>query len=147
MGFADSIKAFEKKALLAASNNSNTIVKKLFTYTVENSPSPNNPGPYATGLLINQYYPMIAGTSSEISSATSPYGNASLARINDIVLQMPFLGKDNFVTLTNNVDHAYRAEMLGWPAGEGTNGWMWSGRQGPYGMVQKAMIQIQGDYS
>lgn len=141
MSFLDDIKAFEQKALLAANKSVSNVVEELFTSVVVLSPSPTNKGPYAIGLLANQYYPMVGGHSQEVSTATNPYGMASLSRIKSMLASRVFFGKDNFITLTNNVDHAYRAEVMGWEAPQ------WSGKQGPYSMVSKSVAKIRGMYS
>lgn len=147
MSLSDDIKAFRDKALLAASKNTNNIVEELFTQAVIRSPSPTNPGRFAKGLLVNQWYSSIGSTYSlSVTSATNAYGIDSLSRIKATIAENPFLGKDNEVTLANNTQEAYHAEVLGWPAGGGANGWVWSGRQGPYAMVRGAITYIQGKY-
>lgn len=139
--FSEQIKAWEQKALLAANKSVSNAVEELFTSIVVASPSPSNPGPYAIGLLANQYYPMINGFSQEISTATNPNGSDSLSRIKSILAGRVFYGKDNFITLTNNTDHAYLAEVTGWQAPQ------WSGKQGPYSMVSRSVAKLRGMYS
>src|SRR6202008_2708699 len=142
MGFADDIFKFRDKALLAASSKLNNIVEELFTSIVVLSPSPSNPGKFAKGLLANQYYTSVGANnfSTEVSLSVNDYGIESLSRIKAMVADNPFLGKDNVVTLTNNTEEAYHAEILGWPAGSGANGWKWSGNSLPYKMVSKSVI-------
>lgn len=146
MSFLTDIEAFAKKAVLKASSSVANVAEDLMTATVINTPSPSNPGPYAKGLLANQWYSSIGDFSSMVSSDANSNGIASLSRIKATLASNPFLGRDNVVTLTNNLDYAYRAEHLGWPAGQGTNGRHWSGRQGPYAMVSKSMAYVQGKY-
>ena len=116
------------------------IARELFTKVVDLTPSPSNPGPFAEGYLVNQWYPE-NGTkfSSELGPTydTGGDGYASRERI-DGLHGFAFYGKDGAVTMANNVDYAYRAEALGWPKADG-----WSGNIGPYRMVAKA-IQIIG---
>lgn len=146
--FTKDIEAFATKALLQASNSVSNITEELLGEVVMNTPSPENPGQYSKGLLANQWYTESGGLfSSALGSATNAAGMGSLSRIKESLASKPFLGKDNTVTMTNNVSYAYRAENLGWPAGEGENGWHWSGRVGPYKMVGKAISKIEGKYA
>jgi hypothetical protein len=105
----------------------------LFKSVVKLTPSPAFPGKYASGLLANQWYPQINGYSNQVSSATSPNGADSLSRIAATVKDGTFYRKDGMVSLSNNLEHAYRAEVLGWPAPE------WKGTRGPYAMVATSM--------
>lgn len=115
----------------------------LFRLIVSKSPSPANPGPYASGLLANQWYPKLGDFSREVSDSTSNSGAASLARIASLRGGRGFFDRDNVLTLSNSVDHAYRAEYIGWPESEG-----WSGksggdrRGGPYRMVALSLQEI-----
>lgn len=147
MSFLSDIKAFQAKALKAASTNTTNIVQEAFLATVNYSPSPSNPGPYAKGLLVNQYYIAIGNTpSSEVSTATSDTGEASKTRIKLLSVSLPFFGKDNIVTLANNTEEVHYANKLGWEKGKGTNGWVWNGAL-PYFMADKAMSYIKNKYS
>lgn len=147
MSFESDIKAFQAKALLAANKSVCKVVEEVFTQTVVLSPSPSNQGPYAKGLLANQYYTDVGGSfSGDITSATNPNGADSLSRIKATMASQPFFGKDNVVTLTNNTEEAIYAERLGWKKGEGTNGWTWSGTPA-YGMVVKAVIATKAKYT
>lgn len=119
------------------------IARDLFTLIVNLTPARTpNPvvGPTAKGVLINNWFPM---NGPEFSSATtdsrSAIGAGSLARIKSLVGQN-FLNKDGTVTLSNNLDYAYRAEALGWPSPP------WSGRIGPYRMVARSLQQIGVKY-
>lgn len=147
MSFLSDIKAFQAKALKAASTNTVNIAQEAFLATVNYSPSPSNPGPYAKGLLVNQYYVAIGNTpSSEVSSSTSDTGEASKARIKLLAVSLPFMGKDNIVTLANNTEESYYADKLGWKPGPGTNGWTWTNNTPPYFMTAKAMSFIESKY-
>ena len=145
MGFADSIKAFEKKALLAANTSVNKAVESLFNEVVAHTPTAPEAN-YAKGLLINSYYTAVGGFDLTVGTATDYYGGASLSRIKSLAVGNNFLGKDNFVTLTNSVDHAYRADKIGWPMGEGSSGWHWTGKVGAYNMRDKAIVNWKGKY-
>jgi hypothetical protein len=143
MSFADDIKAFQAKALESANTSVCKAIETGFTSIVVLSPSPSNLGPYAKGLLANQYYTEIGGNySSNLTMSTSDYGADSISRIKATIAAKPFLGKDNIVTMANNCDHAYNAEMLGWMPSANPR---WKGAA-PYKMVAKSVIALQGEY-
>lgn len=147
MSFADDVKRWEAKALAQMNKSVSNAVESLFTNVVVLTPSPANPGLFAQGHLADQWYTQAGGGfSSDISSVTNPNGANSLSRIKAILAQGIWLGKDNIVTLTNNVSYSYRVEYLGFPAGEGANGFLWSGRVGPYRMVGTAVTNFRGKY-
>jgi hypothetical protein len=148
MSFLDDIKAFREQALQDASQSVNKLVHNLFTEVVARSPSPSNPGQFAKGLLVNQWYPTVGGGySTELGTLTNDIGVDSLSRISKALSQNPFLGKDNTISLTNNTEEAYYAEVLGWPEGLGTNGWNWRGNTGPYMMIANSVQSVIGAYS
>jgi hypothetical protein len=138
--FAASVRNNSTKALKQVSKQAAEVTKFLFNRVVEYTPSPNNPGPYADGYLVNQWFPEYGGYFSEDrDTRTSPFGANSLSRIAALSNGM-FYGRDNSITLTNNVDYAYRAEALGWPGPE------WSGSIGPYRMVARAIQTTKAKY-
>ncbi len=96
--------------------------------------------------MINNWFPAIASYSGEVTASKSSSGMGSLSRIKAIVQQKPFYGKDNYLTLTNNISYAYRAEALGWPIEDSPPGWNWTGKVGAYGMVNKAVISMKAKY-
>lgn len=112
--------------------------EKVIEYTPQPSMFPNS-ALWATGLLVNQWYPAVNSFSDEQNSITSDNGNGSLGRVYKMRKEKPFKGKDAYITLTNNVDYAYRAESVGWPQGENPTGWKWTGKIKPYFMVAKAV--------
>lgn len=141
VGFADSIKLHSQRILEEINKKCYTITWNLFTSIVQLSPSPSNPGPYADGLLVNQWYPKVGkGFSSQLTSATSPYGSGSLSRINGIMGGKEFLKKNGTITLTNNVHYGILAEKIGWNPPE------WTGRQGPYRMVARSIQLTAAKY-
>ena len=146
MGFASDIRAFQIKAVSKVSENMNKAVEGLFTDVVRLAPTQPFAN-YSTGLLVNSFYAKAGGYDLTVGSAPNSSGGDSLGRIKAMLSQMPFLGKDNFVTLTNSVDHAYRADVLGWPAGQGTNGWVWSGRVQAYAFRSQAVNNFRGAYA
>lgn len=148
MSFLSDIKAFQAKALKAVADNTANIVRDAFIAPVDYSPSPSNPGPYAKGLLVNQWYPSVGNTfSSDVSTATSSTGEDSKARINLVVTSNVFYGKDGVVSLSNNTQEAHYANKLGWKAGDGTNGWVWSGNAVPYFMTAKTESYLLSKYT
>lgn len=117
------------------------IARELFTKIVNFTPSPTNPGPYAAGHLVNQWYPDSGDNfSDELSSDTDSMGSGSLMRIQSLS-GVEFYQKDGKLTLTNNLSYAYRAEALGWPREDG-----WSGTIGPYRMVARSIQAIAAKY-
>lgn len=143
MSFAASIRGNSRKLLLKINSQVYKIAKELFTRIVELTPSPSNPGYDAEGRLANQWYPEVgASFSSRVGTSTSPNGAESLTRISALGMSgAEFYEKDGKLTLTNNVEYAYRAEVLGWPEADG-----WSGKVGPYRMVAKAIQEIAAKY-
>ena len=140
-GFADSVLSNASKMLAKVDVQCNAIARDLFLSIVDKTPSPANPGEYATGHLVNQWYPEVDDFSEELSGDTDENGAASRSRIYALNKLFTFLGKDGTLTLTNNLPYAYRAEALGWPTQDG-----WSGRQGPYRMVALSLQAIAAKY-
>lgn len=148
MGFAEDVKAFEKKALTAASNSINKRIIYLFTSVVGYSPTAPE-AKWSKGALIDQWFPSVGKSPNFAMNGSLNYQGAnSMSRINSLFSQPLFLGKDNIVTFTNSVSYAYRAENLGWPKGlDSKSGWTWTGRVAPYKMVSKAVNDFKGAYS
>lgn len=122
------------------------ISRELFLEVVKRTPSPSNPGHFAEGLLANQWYPQEGGFSSEEGSSTSDTGAQSKSRIR-AMRGTAFLRLNGKVTLTNNIDYAYRAEVLGWPSKDGWSGKSGSdGKGGPYRMVALSLQLIAARY-
>lgn len=122
------------------------ISRELFLEVVKRTPSPSNPGRFAEGLLANQWYPKEDEFSSEEGSSISDTGAQSKSRIR-AMRGTAFLRKNGKVTLTNNIDYAYRAEVLGWPSKDGWSGKSGSdGKGGPYRMVALSLQLIAARY-
>lgn len=147
MGLASDIKTFRDKALQKASDNTNNVFRDLGTLNVRFSPSPSNPGPYALGLLVNQWYFSVGSPDTSVTTSTSSTGTDSLSRLDAFLSTNPWLGKDATAYITNSTEEAYYADVLGWAKGKGTNGWAWSGNSGPYMMRQQSIQYILGAYS
>lgn len=147
MGFAEDIKRFEQKALEAANTSLCKAAESLFTDEVVLSPI-KPAANFATGLLKNSFYPQVGGGfDMTVGTVADDTGTASLSRIKAVMALKPFLGKDNTITLTNSVPEAYRADVLGWPMGEGSGGWVWSGKVKAYGFTSQALNNFKGAYS
>lgn len=147
MNFADDIKRWEAKALLSMNNSLCKAVESVFTDEVVLSPV-QPAANYATGLLKNSFYVMVGGGfDTTIGTTADPSGIASLSRIKAALATQPFLAHDNTITLTNSVEEAYRSDVLGWPLGEGANGWVWSGKVKAYGFTSQAINNFRGAYS
>lgn len=108
---------------------------ELFLAVVAKTPSPAFPGKHAKGLLANQWYPAVGGEfSTERGTDTSRNGAASKSRIVALRGGNEFLGQNGKLTLANNLEYAYRAEVLGWA------------KTGPYAMVRLALQEIAAKY-
>lgn len=141
--FSASIRLSSEKVLQKVNSKCYEIAKELFRKVIEFTPSPSNPGPWAKGHLVNQWYTGENGEySEELSSETDPTGSGSLLRISTLSGNI-FRGRDGSLTLVNNLSYAYRAEVLGWPAGEA--GHNWKGAR-PYAMVARALQIIGSKY-
>jgi len=135
MGFADSIKAFQKKATGEVNAKVNDIAMELFNEVVKGTPVDK-------GVLINNWYVgsgKVYNTSYSENSASKD-GMGSLTRIAALKLDTSFLRKDGAVSLTNSTPYGFRAEYAGWPYPQ------WTGRVGPYAMIAKAFITVVPKY-
>lgn len=138
--FAQSVELNSLAILREVNDRVYEIARELFRSIVQLTPSPSNPGDTAKGLLANNWFPVDGpGFSQATSTAKSSWGAASVARINAL-RGNNFFQKDGTVTLSNNLDYAYRAEVLGWPNPR------WSGRVGPYRMVALSMQKVSARY-
>lgn len=138
--FAQSVNANSLTIMRQVNDRVYEIARELFRSIVQLTPSPSNPGDTAKGVLANNWFPADGpGFSQATSTARSSNGAASLARINAL-RGNSFFQKDGVVTLSNNLDYAYRAEVLGWPTPR------WSGRVGPYRMVALSMQKTAARY-
>lgn len=137
--FESLVRAASNDLLSKVSKKCNEIAWDLFTNIVSKTPSPANPGPYAKGLLANQWYVQENLASSALGSGTSPNGASSLSRINAIKNSSAFLNKDGRLILSNNVPYAGMAESTGW------NPPRWAGTP-PYRMVALSLQEAAAKY-
>lgn len=121
MGFADSVKAFQTKALVAVDSGVEKVIDKLM---ISNS-GVIKTTPILDGILINSWFPMLGGNyDMSISKSESTSGDESIARVKEMMLTKPFHGKDNTVTFTNSQDYAYKIEYLGHSRLKAPQGWV-----------------------
>ncbi len=145
MGFADSIKAFQEKALLAANTSVCKVVDELFVTTVVNTPT-SPEAKWSKGLSINSWYSGVNSFDTTIGTSLDYSGTGSLSRIKATLSQKPFYGEDGFVTLTNSVPYIWRVEQLGWLEVPNETGWNWTKTMGGYHMVSNSVAYIKGKY-
>lgn len=112
--FEKSVRAASRKVLVAVNLKCYQIAWELFTSVVKKTPSPTNPGKYATGLLANQWYPKERGASTARGAATNPSGADSITRIKAMMNGVEFYDRDGNITLSNNLHYAGLAETEGW---------------------------------
>ena len=145
MAFTLDINKWGQKALTQANTSVCNKAEKLFNNVVELSPnSPTRHGPFSTGVVKGNWYAAVNGINSSVGSSPDPSGASSYSRIKSTLATLPFLGKDATVTLTNSTPYIRFVEYLGWPKALSPAGWNWSGKSGPYSMVQTAVINFKG---
>lgn len=139
--FTQSVNANSWAIMKTVNDRVYEVARALFKEIVRQTPSPiQREAATAKGLLVNNWFPRSGPDfSPEKTDSTSPYGAGSIARISAL-RGFNFFQKDGVVTLSNNLDYAYRAEVLGWPSPP------WSGRVGPYRMVALAMQLTAAKY-
>lgn len=139
--FAQSVNANSLVVLSTVNDQVYKIARELFTSVVKLTPSPEQrEAATAKGLLVNNWFPVDGPEfSSEKTSSTSSNGAGSLTRISQLRGKQ-FFKTDGTVTLSNNLDYAYRAEVLGWLEAP------WSGRVKAYRMVALSMQAVSMRY-
>ena len=91
------------------------------------------------GWLVNNWQPAVNSTDISLQQRSGPNKTGAHRRIDGAITNGSFL-KDGYVTLTNSVPYAFRAEYAGWPAPQ------WTGSTGPYGMVRKSVVDVISKY-
>ena len=134
------------KALQRANKNCCDIVEFVATENIRLTLNINKGG-YSKGHIANNWRVSAGGPDLTVDPTGDITGNASYARARAFRLSKPFLGKDDKVFITNSVNYSYRADKIGWPAGQGTNGWKWSGRVTAYGFTGIAINNMKGRYT
>lgn len=142
MGFADSLKRNIQGVLAQTANACTERAITLFNFAVDYSPlqvDAEYPGTYATGLFANSWYPAFDEFDETVGTVADESASGSRARIDNLRNKGMFLGKDGFISLSNNLKYAYRVEYRGWPQEDGYSGFI-----GPYAPVRNAMIKLKG---
>lgn len=141
--FSDKLKAITAKQKKEIDSNICLFSRQLFHSIIEYTPVGkewygkfHNDKP---GWLVNNWQPAINSIDLSLQQRAGKNKTGAHKRIDTVVINGSFL-RDGYVTLTNNVPYAFRAEYAGWPAPE------WSGSTGPYGMVRKSVIDIMSKY-
>ena len=140
--FSISIKASIDNILKDVNDKLVIVTEDLFVGIIQDTPVATVPyqGEFHPGLLKNNWFTEVNSTSSETTSVADPSGSGSISNVQSVLQANPFLKGDVKVTMTNNQDYAYRAEMLGWEAPR------WSGNVAPYRMVATNLIRVAGTY-
>lgn len=141
--FSDKLKAITAKQKKEIDSNICLFSRQLFHSIIEYTPVGqewygkfHNDKP---GWLVNNWQPAVNSIDLSLQQRAGKNKTGAHKRIDTVVINGSFL-RDGYVTLTNNVHYAFRAEYAGWPAPE------WSGKVGPYGMVRKSVIDIMSKY-
>jgi hypothetical protein len=130
--FADSIKANITQIQQEVNDTITNEAVKTFRDVVSYSPSKDfNGAEWATGWVINQWYPSVGRASSELNENRDQAGFNSGDRIAQLIGSKNFIKKDNSLWLTNNVPYVYQVEVLGWPQTDA------------YAMVDKALTDAK----
>jgi hypothetical protein len=142
--FADSLKSNIQRVQQEVNTKINFVAYTLFYKIVNNSPHVGD-GPYVAGHFVANWWPSVNGYDTTVSGAVSN-GSDSLARIDSIIKESnAFFQKDGFVTLSNNLNYAFRVEYAGWPAGKDPmSGWTWTGMRRFYAPVASSFVAMKG---
>lgn len=131
--FSESVRANIKTMLAEIDSYCYKISYDLFMRIVDHSP--NQPGAiFSKGEFINNW---MVGSNSFTSGTTPIFdsnGRDSRSQIVFAKESKTFLGKDGFLTFSNNVSYAYQVEVLGWR------------HTTAYAPVQLAFIDIRQQY-
>lgn len=141
--FSDKLKAITAKQKKEIDSNICLFSRQLFHSIIEYTPVASEfwSSRYGTkpGWLVNNWQPSVNSVDLSLQQRVGPNKTGAHKRVDTIVVNGSFL-RDGYVTFTNNVPYAFRAEYAGWPAPE------WSGRVGPYGMIRKSVVDIMSKY-
>jgi len=148
MAWTLDIAKWADKALQHANKNCCDIVEFVGTESIRLTLNINKGG-YSKGHIANNWRVSGGGPDLTHTPTGDMTGSASYARIRAFRLSKPFLGKDDKVFITNSVNYSYRADKLGWPKGQGTNGWTWKNdimAGVGYGFTGIAINNMRGKY-
>lgn len=159
--FADSLKANVAEVKQEVNDKIVKVFKDIAYNVVYLTPSPSwsmsprgtsgNIAYYSDGLLANQWYPAENKISDEINNNTSDHGGDSYSRLSAMRDVKTFMKKDGYLSFTNNVPYAYRADVRGYPKGAvdnttGDGSWnYWSGDVKPYAMIDQSIAKVKAE--
>lgn len=130
--FSDSVRKNVQEMLQIIDTKCYEVSYNLFMAIIQNSPSfvgvPK--ARFSKGEFINSW---MAGSNSFSSATTSVFSDTgvdSKAQVVELKNSNTFLGKDGYVTLSNNVSYAETVEYLGW------------NKTPAYAPVAKAFLQL-----
>jgi hypothetical protein len=134
--FLDSLKKNITRVQTEVNFKITNVAHTYFTKIVNNSPHVGD-GPYVAGHFVANWFPAVNSFDTSTTTNTSD-GSDSLARIDSIVKSAnTFFKKDGFVSLSNNLNYAFRVEYASWPAGKDPEtGWTWTGMRKAYHPVE-----------
>lgn len=112
------------------------IARELFNEIIEKTPVGESP---TRGTLVNNWQAGVGVFNTQFQSRPGPDKQGAKRRMELIITKGSFLGKDNFVTLCNSTEYAWRAEFGGWEPPR------WKGTP-PYAMVRLSLAEIASKY-
>lgn len=141
--FSDHLKKNIERVLQEVNYKITWVAYQYFVRIVQNSPHVGD-GPYVAGHFVANWFPAVNSFDMSITGATSN-GEDSIARIESIVKNSnAFFQKDGFVSLSNNLNYAFRVEYAGWPAGKDlVSGWTWTGMRRVYAPVANSFTYLK----
>lgn len=141
--FSDKLKAITSKQKKEIDAKICLFSRELFHSIIEYTPVASEyvSSRYGStpGWLVNNWQPAVNSTNTSLQQRSGPNKTGAHRRIDGAITNGSFL-KDGYVTLTNSVPYAFRAEYAGWPAPQ------WTGSTGPYGMVRKSVVDVISKY-
>lgn len=144
--FSDHLRSNIDRVLVEVNYKITYVAYVLFTKIVNNSPHVGD-GPYVAGHFVANWWPSVGAYDNSITGAVSN-GSDSLARIETLIKpSKAFYQKDGFLSLSNNLNYAFRVEYkeFGWPAGKDPlTGWTWTGLRRAYSPVQNSFTAMKG---
>jgi hypothetical protein len=146
MGFASDVDKWCKKVPLEVNNAVCNKYEPLLNEVVVLSPNPPGKGGYSKGITKGGWYPSVDSINYSVNSVKDETGATSFSRIKAILASKPFLNKDATLYFSNSTPWINYVENIGWPKNYPGNdtGWDWSGKIGPYAMVQTAITNFKG---
>jgi hypothetical protein len=113
MGFKEDIQAFQEKALQEINTKACAVYSTLADVAIAKTPTLGF-GVYAKGHLKNQWKSTANGTNLSFNLSVDPSGSQSLSAVQAAISSKPFYNVDGYITLSNSLHYAYRADKIGW---------------------------------